>query len=141
MARNEKLRIVLDTNVILNALSPKLPYRHLLRRAVQGEFEWCVTTEILFEYEEKIIEFFSVETANALLEALLMSNHVKKVEVFYRFNILSDLDDNKFLDCAFAANAHFLVSDDRIFKNLANISFPKINIMQLKEFSVLIEQK
>jgi len=80
MARNEKLRIVLDTNVILNAMSPKLPYRHLLRRAVQGEFEWCVTTEILFEYEEKIIEFFSAETANALLEALLMSSHVKKVK-------------------------------------------------------------
>ena len=84
----EKLRVVLDTNVILNVLSPKLPYRHLLRRAIRGEFEWCVTTEILLEYEEKISEFFGEETANTLIEALLMSSHVKRVEVFYRFNIL-----------------------------------------------------
>lgn len=135
----DKLRVVLDTNVVLNALSPKLPYRHLLRHAIRGEFEWCVTTEILLEYEEKISEFFGKETANTFIEALMMSSHVKRVEVFYRFNMLKDMDDNKFLDCAFASNAHYLVSDDKVFKTLENVDFPKINAIRLDDFSDILE--
>jgi uncharacterized protein len=137
----EKLRVVLDTNVVLNALSPKLPYRHLLRRAIRGEFEWCVTTEILLEYEEKISEFFGEEAANTFIEALMMSSHVKRVEVFYRFNILKDMDDNKFLDCAFASNAHYLVSDDKVFKSLENVDFPKVNAVRLDDFSNILEKE
>lgn len=107
METKNTIRVVLDTNVVLSALSRKLNYRDILRRAINGEFQWCVSTEILLEYEEKITNFFGEEIANTFVEALLMSSHVIRVEVFYRFNLLSDLDDNKFLDCAFAANAHF----------------------------------
>lgn len=139
MAASEKLRVVIDTNVVLNALSPKLPYRHLLRRSIRGEFEWCVTTEILLEYEEKIAEFFGEETANTFLEALLMSSYVNRIEVFYRFSVFPDLDDNKFVDCAFASNAHFIVSDDKGFAALDKLTFPKVARMRLDEFSVLLE--
>jgi hypothetical protein len=52
------------------------------------------------EYEEKIAEFYGEETANTFLEALLMSSYVKTVEIFYRFAVIPDLDDNKFVDCA-----------------------------------------
>ncbi len=75
-----------------------------------------------------------------MIEALLMSSHVKRVEVFYRFNVLKDLDDNKFLDCAFAANAHYLVSDDKVFQSLEKIDFPKINHIGLDEFSQSFEK-
>lgn len=140
METREKLRVVLDTNVVLNALSPRLPYRHLLHRAFSGEFEWCVTTEILMEYEEKIAAFFGDETANTFIEALLMSSHVKRTEVFYRFAVVHDLDDNKFVDCAFASNAHFIVSDDKGFATLDNLTFPKIVRMRLEEFCAYIER-
>jgi putative PIN family toxin of toxin-antitoxin system len=140
METTEKLRVVLDTNIVLSALSPKLPYRHILRRAIQGEFGWFVTTEILLEYEEKITEFFGEEIANTFLEALLFSRYTHRVEVFYRFNVLNDLDDNKFLDCAFAANAHFIVSEDKAFASLAQLAFPKMTRLQLAEFSAVLEQ-
>lgn len=135
---NEKVRVVLDTKVILNALSPKLPYRGVLRDLISGKYEVFVTSEILLEYEEKISQFYGSQTASILLDAFSVSTHVHKTEVFFRFNLMSDFDDNKFLDCAFAANAHFLVSDDKGFKVLENLEFPKVNVLKLLEFSALL---
>lgn len=140
MKPGEKLRIVLDTNVVLNALSPRLPYRSVLQNLFSGKYELCVTTEILLEYEEKITEFYSQATAVVLLDALTMSSHVQKTEIFFRFNVIADLDDNKFMDCAFASNAHFLVSDDKAFRVLKNLDFPKIGVLTLEEFSRMLAE-
>ena len=74
------------------------------------------------------------------LEVLLMSSYVKRIEVFYRFSVIPDLDDNKFVDCAFASNAHFIVSDDRGFAVLDILTFPKVARMRLEAFSVLLEK-
>ena len=132
------MRVVLDTNVILNALSPRLPYRVVLQNLLSGDYELCVTTEILFEYEEKIAEFYSQPIATMLLDAFTISSHVQKTEVFFRFNVIADLDDNKFLDCAFASNAHYLVSDDKDFRGLKNLGFPKIEWITLDEFCEIL---
>lgn len=135
---DEKLRIVLDTNVILNALSSKLGYRNVLRELIAGKYEIFVTTEILFEYEEKINHFYGNQTASLLIDALIASNNVHKMEVYFCFNLISDFDDNKFLDCAFAANAHFLVSDDKAFQVLNKVDFPKILTLSLSDFSKML---
>jgi len=140
MNPGEKLRIVLDTNAILNALSPKLPYRGILQNLFSGKYELALTTEILLEYEEKIADFYSHATAVMLLDAFTMSSHVRKTDVFFRFNVIADLDDNKFMDCAFASNAHFLVSDDKAFRVLKNLDFPKIEVLTLEEFSKMLAE-
>lgn len=140
MKAGEQLRIVLDTNVVLNALSPRLPYRSVLQNLFSGKYDLCVTTEILLEYEEKIAEFYSQTTAVVLLDALTMSSHVHKTEVFFRFNVIADLDDNKFMDCVFASNAHYLVSDDKAFRVLKNLDFPKIEVLTLEEFSKILAE-
>jgi uncharacterized protein len=135
---NEQLCVVLDTNVILNALSPKLGYRSILRDLISGKYDAYVTSEILLEYEEKIIQFYGPQTADLFLDALLASNYVHKIEVFFRFNLFPDLEDNKFLDCAFAANAHFLISDDKAFRVLNEVEFPRIPILDLVGFSNIL---
>lgn len=48
--------------------------------------------------------------------------------------IQADPDDNKFVDCAFAANATYIVSNDRHFDVLSKIDFPKIQVLKLIEF-------
>jgi uncharacterized protein len=140
MESTEKLRVVLDTNIILNAFSKRLPYRHLLQSLLQGKYQLYITTEILLEYEEKIAEFYNSNTANTFLDALTISTNVYQVNPHFRFNFLQDLDDNKFVDCAFAANTHFIVSDDRGFKLLKTIEFPKIEVLSLEDFSQLLIQ-
>ena len=48
--------------------------------------------------------------------------------------LLKDEDDNKFVDCAIAANADYLITQDKDFNILKQIDFPKINIVRLDEF-------
>jgi predicted nucleic acid-binding protein len=42
---------------------------------------------------------------------------------------LKDADDNKFVDCAVASNADYLVTHDRDFDVLKNVPFPKVKII------------
>ncbi len=53
--------------------------------------------------------------------------------------IYPDLDDNKFVDCAFAANAHYLVTHDKDYKILKTTSFPKINLLKMDEFIEILK--
>lgn len=52
-----KLRVVLDTNVVLRAISSKSNLADLLDKLYDEAYEIVVSTDILFEYEEKITQF------------------------------------------------------------------------------------
>ncbi|RYE13946.1 MAG: PIN domain-containing protein, partial [Sphingobacteriaceae bacterium] len=54
------------------------------------------------------------------------------------FNLLSDPDDNKFVDCAIAANAVCIVSHDRDFLPLRAIEFPKVAVVDTAGFRELL---
>ena len=56
------------------------------------------------------------------------------ITTYFRFNLLNDEDDNKFSDCAVAANADFIVSHDKDFKILNSVSFPKIQVIDTITF-------
>ena len=73
--------------------------------------------------------------ADNLSHFLAIHPFVVKTEIFYQFHLISeDEDDNKFVDCAIAANAVCLVSNDKHFKVLKTIKFPKVNLLTLPEF-------
>lgn len=42
--------------------------------------------------------------------------------------------NRKFVDCAIACNATYLVSQDRHFDILKQITFPKIQVLKVEEF-------
>ena len=48
--------------------------------------------------------------------------------------IQADPDDNKFVDCAIAAGARYVVTNDHHFDVLRTIEFPKIQVLKLIEF-------
>lgn len=53
----------------------------------------------------------------------------------FRFQLIeSDPDDNKFVDCAIAANADYIVTEDTHFNPLKMISFPHVEIKRLHDF-------
>ena len=98
-----------------------------------------MTTEILLEYEEKIATIFDFQVAETLISAILMRNNVKKVEPYFDLYLIQhDVDDNKFINCAFAGNVNFLVSNDKHFNILKNIEFPKIPLLSIAEFLEVI---
>jgi hypothetical protein len=54
------MRVVIDTNVLRLTIK-KGNFERFIYDAFKAEiFEWIVSTEILEEYEEKLIEFYSV---------------------------------------------------------------------------------
>jgi predicted nucleic acid-binding protein len=60
---------------------------------------------------EKITDIFSKETAELIIGALSLLPNVKKAEIHYHLFLIDiDKDDNKFSDCAFAGNVHYLVT-------------------------------
>ena len=129
------MRIVLDTNALLRCISSKSKYGVILDSLFNGEFELFYSNEILLEYEEKIESFFSYDVAELILGSLNLLENVNKVDAHFQMNLIpGDEDDNKFSDCAFAANAHFLVTNDRHFQVLKNIDFPIITTITLEDF-------
>ena len=58
-----------------------------------------------------------------------------KLDPHFQFRLIEqDVDDNKFVDCAIVANAQYIVTEDRHFKVLETIDFPKVDVVGLDEF-------
>ena len=74
--------------------------------------------------------------AEAIIYTILTRENVKRLTPHYRFHLITaDQDDNKFVDCAIAANAEYIVTEDHHFNELKNISFPSVAIINLKDFA------
>ena len=102
------------------------------------KFTLCVTTEILAEYEEKIGEHMGTKTAEFSLSTILNLKNIELVTTWYRFLLLDDEDDDKFVDCSVATNADFIVSHDKGFKKLKKIPFPKVTVINSNTFKKLL---
>lgn len=127
-------RVVLDTNVLLVSISRKSKLHWVFEGLINGDYILCVTTDILSEYAE-IIEREMGETASEnALGVLENLPNVEQVTSYFKFNLLTDEDDNKFVDCAIASNASFIVSHDKDFKVLENIPFPKVVVIDTEKF-------
>lgn len=132
------MKLVIDTNCLLVSISRKSKYNWLFQALIDKKFELFITSEILNEYEEVIGRYFSPETVEPIYEILTTASNVRKVEIFYKLNLISDPDDNKFVDCAFAANVNYLVTNDTDYDVLRYIDFPKINIITIENFKNIL---
>lgn len=132
------MRVVLDTNILLVSISRRSPYHWVFQKLIEGAYQISVTTEILAEYSEKIEEHMGKEVADPALQALLELPNVEKIEIYFKWNLIKDMDDNKFIDCAVAAGADYLVTQDKDFKILEKTDFPKIKSITMAEFKQLL---
>lgn len=129
------MNIVLDTNVLLVAVGGKSEFRPIFDAFIDEKFDLCVTTDILAEYEEIIGEHMGEKVASNLLQLIENAPNLRWVTKYYKWNLITnDPDDNKFVDCAIACDAKFLVSDDRHFRILKQIAFPKVELLTAEEF-------
>lgn len=128
-------RIVLDTNCLVAALARNSEFYPVWKGLQEGKYTLCVTNEILAEYQEIIAQKTSAIVAENVINLLLKSDYVLFVDTYFRLKLITaDPDDNKFVDCAFAANATYIVSDDKHFEVLKDVGFPKILVLSLKAF-------
>ena len=132
-------RVVLDTNIIVRAVSGGSLSSSIFDALLNQHYTLCVSTEILLEYEEKLTQIYNAEIAELVIGTLMVLPNVIRTEIFYDMRlIVYDVDDDKFVNCAFASNAHFIVTEDRHFKILSTVDFPKINVLKFQEFKQVL---
>jgi len=106
------VRLVLDTNVLISAaLKPGGLEAALVNAVLTGTVEAWVTAEVWSEYEEVFErrKFAAVrEESRRMLDSL--QTRVKQTTAVTTETAALDEDDNRFLECARAAEADFLVT-------------------------------
>ncbi len=129
------MRVVIDTNIWIMSLSRRSPYHAIIEAFDNEQFTVLLSNEIMFEYSEKLIEKYGLDTSEAFLNSLDESDNVKMIEPYFKWHLIeADKDDNKFVDCAITANALFIVSEDNHFNILKKIDFPKIEVIRIDDF-------
>ena len=79
------MKIVLDTNVLVSALSSRSVYHWLITELFNEKFEIFLTSEILLEYEEILAGKYSVTTANNFIAELQLLQTDHFTDIYYRW--------------------------------------------------------
>ncbi len=128
-------KIVLDTNALIMAISARNVYHKVWQAFLNGEYILCVTNEIIEEYLEVLSHNINSRTAEAIIYTILTRHNVEMLDTHYHFHLIQvDEDDNKFVDCAIAANATYIVTEDHHFDVLKQVKFPSVSVIGLDEF-------
>lgn len=135
-------KIVLDTNCLIASLSRHSEYYPVWKGFQTGKYILCVSNDILEEYQEIIALKTSPEVARNVVNLLLKSKNVELVTPYFKFWLIeADHDDDKFVNCAFAANATYIVSNDKHFDILERVHFPRLFVLKLQQFLRLLENE
>lgn len=79
------------------------------------------------------------EAADFVLQIIENAVNVELVTKYYRWRLITvDPDDNKFVDCAISCNAKYIVSQDKHFRVLKDVAFPKVEVVDIDEFQQIL---
>lgn len=109
------LRVVIDTNVVVSAaLRPYGLQRTVFLLALTKPARMYVSQEILAEYRN-VLARSTLKIAKGRQQQLLqlVRNRAHAVHPRYKLEITSDPEDNKFLECADAARADYLITGNQ----------------------------
>jgi putative PIN family toxin of toxin-antitoxin system len=106
------LRVVIDTNIVVSAaLKPDGLQRTVFLLAITKPAKLYVTGAILAEYRE-VLARRELQIRKGLRQQLLqlIKNHAQLVAPAHALQVAKDPDDDKFLECADAARADYLIT-------------------------------
>jgi uncharacterized protein len=109
------LRLVIDTNIVVSAaLKPDGLQRTVLLLAITKPARLYVTDTLLAEYRE-VLTRPELKIRKGLRQKLLqlIRNRAHSVTPSRPLQVARDPDDNKFLECADAARADYLVTGNQ----------------------------
>ena len=81
-------RIVIDTNCLLAILPTHSLYHQVWADFLEGKLEICVSTEVLFEYEEILSEKSSPYFADIIIKTLINRSNLVRVSPTWHFNLI-----------------------------------------------------
>ncbi len=113
--------VCIDSNVLLGMFTPRHAHRPIFDAWFEGRLRWAVSTEIMLEYQETMQRHASQSKAEVMMQIIALVNaqhgNLLPVSPSFRFHlIIGGPDDNKFADCAIAAEADFIITADQHFE-------------------------
>lgn len=121
------LRVVLDTNVIVSAiLTPGRIPSSVLALGMQGSIKLFLSPDILDEYRQVLRRpAFGFEPG--AIDVFLGDLETAAIMVYPQSRAASALDeaDNRILECAEAAKAHYMVTGNRKHSPFQNLPGPR----------------
>ena len=117
------MTVVIDTNVTLGMFGALHPHHGIFMAFAANRFAWAVSTEILLEYEEVIARQASASRAARAFQMIdavaAWRGNLRHIIPHFRWHlIIADPDDDKFADCAIAAGAEWILTEDAHFDPL-----------------------
>jgi putative PIN family toxin of toxin-antitoxin system len=132
-----RLRVVLDTNVIVSAvLTPGRIPASLVALAVQGAIQFFLSPEILEEYRQ-VLRRPAFGFDSSAIDAFLDDLEKAATMVYPQNRATSALDDpdNRILECAEEAKAHYIITGNK--KDFPFVEFAGAKIVSPAEFAAL----
>jgi len=131
------VRVVLDTNIFVSGIFWGGVPNQILESWVSEKFELLLSEEILKEYERVLYKISKGKKDQLVNQWLLfIAENSLIVNVKKRFKLSIDPDDDKFIECAVAGNAKYIVSGDSHLLDLKNVM--NIEILLASEFVNLL---
>ena len=114
------MTVVLDTNAIVQIFGTRSPLAPLKDAIVGGRLTAAISTGIWLAYEEVIVRYAGSGMWGRISRifdlAHQLHGNVLHIEPSFFFRLIAaDPDDDKFADCAIAAAADFVVTEDAHF--------------------------
>ena len=132
------MKILIDTNNLLRCIPRRSEHRWLWDLFLNETITLCVSTDILEEYAEIITERTTPEIGQNVLRTIIDAENIVRVEPTFFWRLIhADHDDDKFVDCAVACNADCIITEDKHFRVLSEIEFPKVVAISIDAFKAI----
>ena len=136
------MKVVIDTNVLLSAaLRDKNPEAVIVWILQHEDWEWVVSDDIQDEYQE-VLQRKKFGIPLDLIEKWIniTANLTTLVDVDIAFAFPRDQKDAKFLACALASNADYLITGDADFNQALKLT--QTTIVSVSMFKrLVVDQK
>lgn len=132
------MKVIIDTNVLVSAVLRGREPRAVIQFIIDNlEFEWIVSTEILAEYKEVLNRKKFKLTDEVKVEWFeIIDTFPTIIDVNVEIDFPRDKKDAKFLTCAMAADADFLITGDLDFTEAQTLV--KTTIISVSLFQRLV---
>ena len=115
--------VVLDINALVQVFGARSPFAKLQQAILDGRVTLAVSTPILLEYEEVMTRYGGPDRWPRVWRALEMTDqlheNLRRIAPAFRWRLITaDPDDDPFADCAIAAAAEWIITEDAHFNVL-----------------------
>lgn len=135
------MKIIIDTNILISsALKGGKPKQAIALIIADSRFQWIASPEIIQEYKEVLSRpKLKLSSQSKAQWFELIDLAVTVIDVNLTVDFPRDRKDAKFLACAIAYSADYLITGDRDFEDIPDLGITKV--ITASQFLDLMEDK